>query len=281
MSSRARGSGMESIWRPSLPDNENKRRGSLTLKMKTQLSSNTKYYLENFIRIVLMLLSPNDPGLEKWWWEKHYVSFVIAFFDRLFLQQQMETTWRRDLEFVGTSQARGSILTFFYRTQTVGTLLGLYSLSAPENNRITSVLHKDGSWWIHQKLWFSWINHGNHLRLRILTPCWVSVAQPQGVGGSMQEESQDGPSVEEQKTQRSLRESEVRGSKTNRPGGGCGFGWMPSLVVNIGKNDKKTYENIWKLIFRKCHELLVSSDVESFLIEDPDLCFRWQSRCKT
>lgn len=49
-----------------------------------------------------------------------------------------------------------------------------------------------------------------------------SVAQPQGVGGSMQEESLDGPSVEEQKTQRSLRESEVRGSKTNRPGG-CGL----------------------------------------------------------
>ena len=111
MSSRARGSGMESIWRPSLPDNENKRRGSLTLKMKTQLSSNTKYYLESFRRIVLMLLSPNDPGLEKWWWE-NYVSFVIAFFDRLFLQQQMETTWRRDLEFVDTSERQYPYLLF-------------------------------------------------------------------------------------------------------------------------------------------------------------------------
>ena len=28
-----------------------------------------------------------------------------------------------------------------------------------------------------------------------------------------------------------------------------------------------------KIVFRKYHELLVSSDVESFLIEDPDLCF--------
>ena len=111
MSSRARGSGMESIWRPSLPDNENKRRGSLTLKMKTQLSSNTKYYLESFRRIVLMLLSPNDPGLEKWWWENN-VSFVIAFFDRLFLQQQMETTWRRDLEFVDRSERQYPYLFF-------------------------------------------------------------------------------------------------------------------------------------------------------------------------
>ena len=61
----------------------------------------------------------------------------------------------------------------------------------------------------------------------------------------MQEESLDGPSVEEQKTQRSLRESEVRGSKTNRPGG-CGL-----LVDAIGCEHRekwqKTYENIWKL----------------------------------
>lgn len=50
---------------------------------------------------------------------------------------------------------------------------------------------------------------------------------PKGLVDAMQEESQDGPSVE-QKTQRSLRESEVRGSKTNRPGG-CGL-----LVDDIG-----------------------------------------------
>lgn len=58
-----------------------------------------------------------------------------------------------------------------------------------------------------------------HLRFAHLGSMVSVVAQPQGVGGSMQEESLDGPSVEEQKTQRSLRESEVRGSKTNRPGG--------------------------------------------------------------
>ena len=128
MSSRARGSGMESIWRPSLPDNENKRRGSLTFKMKTQLSSNTKYSLESFIRIVLMLLSP------KWFYPWKMMVGELRFFCdsilwyKLSLQQQMEKRlgicWQK-WETVS--------LPFFYRTQTVGTLLGLHSLSAPEN----------------------------------------------------------------------------------------------------------------------------------------------------
>ena len=61
----------------------------------------------------------------------------------------------------------------------------------------------------------------------------------------MQEESLDGPSVEEQKTQRSLRESEVRGSKTNRPGG-CGLK-VDDIGCEHGEKWQKTYENIWKL----------------------------------
>ena len=59
--------------------------------------------------------------------------------------------------------------------------------------------------------------HGLTTVWGILTPCWNPWLNPK-----LQEESLDGPSVEEQKTQRSLRESEVRGSKTNRPGG-CGL----------------------------------------------------------
>lgn len=79
-----------------------------------------------------------------------------------------------------------------------------------------------------------------------------------------QEESLDGPSVEEQKTQRSVRESEVRGSKTRSP-----VVLVGATVVNIGKVEKTM-----NIDFRKHHELLVSSDVESFLVKDHDLSFR-------